>query len=375
MNATGRLGVTPATGLLLAPLAAVGAAESSVLYQSDFENTRYGRIPNGWRTVFNVRPSRNWAVDGNGLLRAMLKNHTGLIVYDGYTADVEPARALSDARLDAEFRKTEDGSITFGIAGRVMDRDNFYLARFRGTGRLELLKVKGGREKALDFAKPIGDAATRPTGLVTLNRYQEGECWRLSLTLDGRHLSAAVYDAEGREQARLTAIDNEFKRGYPGLCCTRFAAASSFRIAALKPFEPKANAARLARRNAIIASELPDYPVVRPHWRTEELNTPRANVAADYDIIVAGAGTGGWAAAVQAARLGARVLLLEETDWIGGQMSCAGVTTKCLSRRHLTALCPRRRTFRNRDSSTGPPVCSPSRCSPAKPAAPSQHWQ
>src|SRR3546814_21029472 len=45
------------------------------------------------------------------------------------------------------------------------------------------------------------------------------------------------------------------------------------------------------------------------------------------DISVAGAGTGGWAAAVQAARMGHKVLLLEETDWIGGQMAAAAVTS------------------------------------------------
>lgn len=47
----------------------------------------------------------------------------------------------------------------------------------------------------------------------------------------------------------------------------------------------------------------------------------------DYDVIVAGGGTGGFAAAVQAARQGCDVLLLEETDWLGGQMSAAGVGT------------------------------------------------
>lgn len=45
-----------------------------------------------------------------------------------------------------------------------------------------------------------------------------------------------------------------------------------------------------------------------------------------YDVVVAGAGTGGIGAAIQAARLGASVLLLEETDWIGGQMLAAAVT-------------------------------------------------
>lgn len=46
-----------------------------------------------------------------------------------------------------------------------------------------------------------------------------------------------------------------------------------------------------------------------------------------YDVIVAGAGTGGVSAALQAARMGVRVALLEETDWIGGQMAAAAVST------------------------------------------------
>jgi len=46
-----------------------------------------------------------------------------------------------------------------------------------------------------------------------------------------------------------------------------------------------------------------------------------------YDVLVAGAGTGGWATAVQAARMGCSVLLIDETDWIGGQMTAAGVTS------------------------------------------------
>jgi hypothetical protein len=49
--------------------------------------------------------------------------------------------------------------------------------------------------------------------------------------------------------------------------------------------------------------------------------------AKSYDIVIAGAGTGGVSAAIQAGRLGARVALLEESDWIGGQMSAAAVTT------------------------------------------------
>src|SRR3546814_13412569 len=55
------------------------------------------------------------------------------------------------------------------------------------------------------------------------------------------------------------------------------------------------------------------------------MNTRFLAIETGYDIIVAGAGTGGWAAAVQAARMGHKVLMLEETDWIGGQMAAAAV--------------------------------------------------
>jgi predicted NAD/FAD-dependent oxidoreductase len=45
------------------------------------------------------------------------------------------------------------------------------------------------------------------------------------------------------------------------------------------------------------------------------------------DVVIVGAGSGGVSAAIQAARLGASVALVEETDWIGGQMTAAGVST------------------------------------------------
>lgn len=46
-----------------------------------------------------------------------------------------------------------------------------------------------------------------------------------------------------------------------------------------------------------------------------------------YDVVVVGAGTGGVMAAIQAARLGVKVALIEETDWIGGQATAAGVAS------------------------------------------------
>jgi len=46
-----------------------------------------------------------------------------------------------------------------------------------------------------------------------------------------------------------------------------------------------------------------------------------------FDVIVVGAGTGGVSAAIEAARRGRTVALLEETDWLGGQMTAAAVTS------------------------------------------------
>jgi len=46
----------------------------------------------------------------------------------------------------------------------------------------------------------------------------------------------------------------------------------------------------------------------------------------DADIVIAGGGTSGVAAAIQASRMGADVLLIEQTDWLGGMLTAAGVS-------------------------------------------------
>ncbi len=45
----------------------------------------------------------------------------------------------------------------------------------------------------------------------------------------------------------------------------------------------------------------------------------------DCDVLVVGAGTGGMAAAIASSREGANTCLFEETDWLGGMLSAAGV--------------------------------------------------
>jgi hypothetical protein len=50
-----------------------------------------------------------------------------------------------------------------------------------------------------------------------------------------------------------------------------------------------------------------------------------ARDAGPFDVVIAGGGLGGVAAALAAARSGLRVALTEETDWIGGQLTQQGV--------------------------------------------------
>jgi hypothetical protein len=58
-----------------------------------------------------------------------------------------------------------------------------------------------------------------------------------------------------------------------------------------------------------------------------ECDEPRASVEEKAcDVLVVGGGTGGAAAALAAARAGRSVCLLEETDWIGGQLTAQGVS-------------------------------------------------
>jgi pyruvate/2-oxoglutarate dehydrogenase complex dihydrolipoamide dehydrogenase (E3) component len=51
------------------------------------------------------------------------------------------------------------------------------------------------------------------------------------------------------------------------------------------------------------------------------LSSPSAPV----DVLVLGGGLGGVATALTAARLGLRVLITEETDWLGGQLTAQAV--------------------------------------------------
>ena len=57
------------------------------------------------------------------------------------------------------------------------------------------------------------------------------------------------------------------------------------------------------------------------------LTTSIAFAAEFFDIAIVGGGASGTSAAIQAARMGSKVVIIEPTDWVGGQMTAAGVST------------------------------------------------
>ena len=286
------------------------------LYEKDFSDIAYGAAPAGWRDLGWSRPSRNWAVDGNGFLRLMVKRQTGTIAYGGALSTGESGSdELQDVITSADFKKTEDEEVAFGIVGRLRDSENYYHARLVGTHRFELLKVKDGTTALLG-------------SLISLEPYEERRIWRMTLALRGELMTAVLADEKGRELARIDGRDDEFKAGRVGLRCTTYAAAKSFQVHTVDPAtQTVLTPQQVAEHNAATVPPEEKYVVVRPHQKIGELHTRFDDIAGEYDIIVAGAGTGGTAAAVQAARNGMRVLLLEPTDWIGGQMSCAAVAS------------------------------------------------
>jgi len=290
--------------------------DDKVLYATKF-STAAGKVPPGWRDLGVGRAGAAWGVDPQGLLRVTWKGDTGLLIYDGALADGESGSKFFDGVVSTEFQKTPDPEVFLGLVGRVQDAKNFYTTRFSGNGRLELIKVTDRAPEVL-------------SSLPTRARYPEAATWKLTMTFAGDRLTGQVFDEKGVEQARVDALEEKsFPAGAVGFQATNFAGAKNFAVDAAQPFTARLTAEEIAKRNdeanPVIVEDIVGAPV--PLTEIESLNTPFEKLASRYDVVVAGGGTGGWAAALQASRMGAKVLVVEESDWIGGQMAAAAVTS------------------------------------------------
>jgi len=285
------------------------------LYAVAFSKTDLGKLPAGWRELGVPKSSPMWGVDGEDFLRVLWKGEKGVIAYEGVLADDTKATELVDGTIKAQFKKTPDEEVYAAVLGRLQDESNYLAVRFSGDSRIELVRMKDSSGEVL-------------ASWVTRSRLPEKEVWTLELILNGSLVTGRVLDAGGVEQARVDAkLDDPAMAGSPGLAATNFAAFRSFAVNGTSPVKAALNPEQIEQKNAAVRPAVLDYKVLRPVASPEPLNTPFDKLASAYDVIVAGAGTGGWAAALQASRMGAKVLLLEESDWIGGQMAAAAVAT------------------------------------------------
>lgn len=285
------------------------------LYHVDFASAPLGKLPAGWRDLGILKANPTWGVDGNGSARVLWKDESGLLAYEGILSSGKLGATFADGTISALFQKTPDADVVFGLFGRLRDSKNYYGARVKGEDTIELFKVEEGTEEVLGR-------------WVTRDRLTQNDEWKLSLMFDGPRITARLRDAKGIEQARVDALEQEgFTEGSAGILATNFASAKTFSIEANHSMSPSLSTAQIEAVNKEKSLNVTGYKVLRAPDDVEKLNTSFARLADSYDVIVAGAGTGGWAAAVQAARLGVKVLLLEETDWIGGQMAAAAVAT------------------------------------------------
>ena len=264
----------------------------------DTKTLALGTIPPGWQDKGISRVNCNWARDGKGFLRVVNKNEQGLLLY--------PCEG-QESMIRARFKKTPDPEVYFGLLLHFKDNKNYYTARFYGDQRLEIVKVADGKESTLSY-------------WVSRRRYQEGQLWTLSMETKGKFITTILLDEKGGEQARLDVMEKALTEGkYAGVSATTYAACDQIiLIGESLPTDAPEDSSGITKARVL-------RPV--PADEIDMLNTPFEKISDTYDVVIAGAGTGGWAAAVQAARLGAKVLLLEESDWIGGQMAAAAVTT------------------------------------------------
>ncbi|MBX7209117.1 MAG: FAD-dependent oxidoreductase [Verrucomicrobiaceae bacterium] len=177
---------------------------------------------------------------------------------------------------------------------------------------------------SLAFAASVDAVRNDVEALAERHVLNDPEYWIANATPDGKcdggkvadlliKVASLIKPASGISQA-LALLTQQRVIGSPdywqknavpgGVCVGKNVAIVLSRSAALLPVEPPKSV---------------DAKPLEP--------TPAEKLRTSYDVIIAGAGTGGVGAAVQAARMGRSVLLLEETDWIGGQAMAAAVTS------------------------------------------------
>ena len=260
--------------------------------------TAYGRIPAGSR-----RPLR---IPSHARLDRRRQQPSARNTEGSHRAHRHDAE-VTDATVIATSRRPRTSRLLRRRRPHRRPRQLSTSPASRGTDRLELIKVKDGKDEPLDFAKPVTDvehAADRPGHAQAIPRRRAvaavaDACSGDVLTAQrlrrrGRRAGAAGRRRRGVRRRPARPVLHALRRRRVVPRSTRSSRSTRSR-----------RRERDRKRNAEIAAI--SRRLLRSSSRTgrSTSSTRRARSSGDgYDVVVAGGGTGGWAAAVQAARLG-----------------------------------------------------------------------
>ena len=189
------------------------------------------------------------------------------------------------------------------------------------TGRLDTgyphLTLSELREIASDDLFSVGSHTKTHSDLMTLSREQRLDEFTHSRevleSLTGRKIHSLAYpygnyDADIAADVQASGYDLAFAVGYRG----HDQIPELFRIPRIYMGE--------GVTLEMLSDFLTDAPAEAFTERYEALNV-------SYDVVIAGGGMGGTGAAIQASRMGMRVLVVEPSNMLGGQATAAGVST------------------------------------------------
>jgi|GEM_PF-99977 len=88
----------------------------------------------------------------------------------------------------------------------------------------------------------------------------------------------------------------------------------------------KNNSGALLKSSLFIDFDLKEKKFLSQNASIEDEINESGATTLSCDIVIAGGGAGGTAAAIAAGRLGVKTCLIEETDWLGGMLTSAGVS-------------------------------------------------
>jgi hypothetical protein len=138
-----------------------GTTSGRVLFSDNFENDPLAtQVPSGWqlgdttRSLLGGLPIIGSLVGGlstSSLLPSAVLDGTHVLTRaTGSWSHLTAGPATTDSSVSGDLKVAQPGTGFAGIAGRVVDTNNFVTCGLRNGSTLQLLQVVGGRQQVLD---------------------------------------------------------------------------------------------------------------------------------------------------------------------------------------------------------------------------------